>query len=147
MNQLHGLVAVVTVCDRVVVHSAKYWQSAIWLSGGSLEALSYWQPRAQNATERAFRRDIFRSIGSGAATEGNYINLVFITVSTQYATKQIIRSKRKPGRPARGKDPIIALRVPAQTIRAIDKWGGEHASRSEAIRTLIEIGLVSKRKR
>jgi hypothetical protein len=62
--------------------------------------------------------------------------------------KQIkVMSKRKPGRPATGKDPLIALRVPAETIRAIDKWGGEGVSRSEAIRTLIEIGLASKRKR
>jgi len=61
--------------------------------------------------------------------------------------KQIILSKRKPGRPATGRDPLIALRVPAETIRAIDKWGGAGVSRSEAIRTLIEIGLASKRKR
>jgi len=58
-----------------------------------------------------------------------------------------VMSKRKPGRPATGKDPLIALRVPAGTIHAIDKWGGERVSRSEAIRTLIEIGLASKRKR
>jgi hypothetical protein len=43
--------------------------------------------------------------------------------------KQIrVLSKRKPGRPATGKDPLIALRVPAETIRAIDKWGGERVS-------------------
>ena len=47
--------------------------------------------------------------------------------------------KRKRGRPATGKDPLIALRVPAETIAAIDKWGGNRVSRSEAIRTLIEI--------
>jgi len=37
--------------------------------------------------------------------------------------------------------------VPAETIAEINKWGGDRASRSEAIRTLIEIGLASKRKR
>jgi hypothetical protein len=55
--------------------------------------------------------------------------------------------KPKRGLPAIGKDPIIALRVPAETIAQIDKWGGKRVSRSEAIRTLIEIGLASKRKR
>ena len=54
-------------------------------------------------------------------------------------------SKRE--RPTTAKDPVIALRVPAATIAAIDKWGGDRVSRSEAIRTLIEIGLASKRKR
>jgi hypothetical protein len=53
---------------------------------------------------------------------------------------------KKPGRPATGKDPLIALRVPEETICAIDQWGGARVSRSEAIRTLIEIGLASKRK-
>jgi hypothetical protein len=55
--------------------------------------------------------------------------------------------KKKRGRPATGRDPLIALRVPAETIAEIDKWGGGRLSRSEAIRTLIEIGLSSKRKR
>jgi hypothetical protein len=56
--------------------------------------------------------------------------------------------KPKRGRPAAtAKDPLIALRVPAETIAEIDKWGGDRVSRSEAIRTLIEIGLASKRKR
>jgi hypothetical protein len=63
------------------------------------------------------------------------------------AKQSKVMSKRKPGRPATGRDPLIALRVPRETIRAIDKWGGERVSRSEAIRTLIEIGLASKRKR
>ena len=61
------------------------------------------------------------------------------------ATKVVPKSKR--GRPATAKDPLIALRVPAETIAEINKWGGDRASRSEAIRTLIEIGLASKRKR
>jgi hypothetical protein len=51
-------------------------------------------------------------------------------------------SKRE--RPTTEKDPVIALRVPAETIAAIDKWGGDRVSRSEAIH---EIGLASKRKR
>jgi hypothetical protein len=55
--------------------------------------------------------------------------------------------KPKRGRPATAKDPLIALRVPAETIAEIDKWGGDRVWRSEAIRTLIEIGLASKRKR
>jgi len=50
-------------------------------------------------------------------------------------------------RPASDKPPVIALSLPAETIAAIDKWGGYRVSRSEAIRTLIELGLASKRKR
>jgi hypothetical protein len=59
----------------------------------------------------------------------------------------VIPKKKKRGRPATGRDPLIALRVPAETIAEIEKWGGDRLSRSEAIRTLIEIGLASKRKR
>ena len=55
--------------------------------------------------------------------------------------------KPKRGRPATAKNPLIALRVLAKAIAEIDKWGGDRVSRSEAIRTLIEIGLASKRKR
>jgi hypothetical protein len=54
------------------------------------------------------------------------------------ATKLVPKPKR--GRPAAAKDPLIALRVPAEAIAEIDKWGGDRVSRSEAIRTLIEIG-------
>jgi hypothetical protein len=51
--------------------------------------------------------------------------------------------KPKRGRPATAKNPLIALRVLAKAIAEIDKWGGDRVSRSEAIRTLIEINITS----
>jgi len=78
----------------------------------------------------------------------NFVVLIGLTLgTTQMQRKQLVLSKRKAGRPATGRDPIIAWRVTAEAVHPIDKWGGERVSRSEAIRTLIEIGLASKRKR
>jgi len=51
--------------------------------------------------------------------------------------------KPKRGRPATAKNLLIALRVLAKAIAEIDKWGGDRVSRSEAIRTLIEINITS----
>ncbi|MBX9841082.1 MAG: ribbon-helix-helix domain-containing protein [Xanthobacteraceae bacterium] len=57
------------------------------------------------------------------------------------ARKKVIPKKR--GRPATGKDPLVALRLPPELIKAIDAWAAKFgkASRSEAIRTLIETSL------
>jgi Ribbon-helix-helix protein, copG family len=56
---------------------------------------------------------------------------------------------KKRGRPATGKDPMVAMRQPVELTRRIDAWAkanGE-ASRSEAMRRLLETGLArSKRK-
>jgi hypothetical protein len=41
--------------------------------------------------------------------------------------------KKKPGRPATGKDPLYGVRI------------AEGATRSEAIRRLVEIGLKAKK--
>jgi predicted DNA-binding protein len=53
------------------------------------------------------------------------------------------KKKRGRGRPATGHDPTVAVRLPRETIFAIDKWSKENAvrTRSEAIRHLVEKGL------
>jgi hypothetical protein len=52
--------------------------------------------------------------------------------------------KKSRGRPATGKDPVTAIRLPEDLRAAIDKWAAKQdgaPSRSEAIRCLVEIGL------
>jgi hypothetical protein len=58
---------------------------------------------------------------------------------------KVIPKKRGRGRPATGKDPLVALRLPPDLIKAIDSWAARHgaASRSAAIRTMIEGALKS----
>jgi hypothetical protein len=53
---------------------------------------------------------------------------------------------KKRGRPATGKDPLVATRMPPELIRAIDKWAAVHTdgSRSEAIRHLVEQALKAE---
>jgi Ribbon-helix-helix protein, copG family len=53
--------------------------------------------------------------------------------------------KKRPGRPATGTDPLISTRAPTAVIAAIDAWAASNgASRSEAIRRLVELGLAVK---
>ena len=52
--------------------------------------------------------------------------------------------KKKRGRPATGKDPITALRLPPTLLAAVEAWAKKQVddpNRSEAIRRLVEIGL------
>lgn len=52
---------------------------------------------------------------------------------------------KKRGRPATGKDPLVGARFPQELIDAIDAWASQNdASRSEAIRRLVELGLRTK---
>jgi len=61
--------------------------------------------------------------------------------------KSIKVNQKKRGRPATGRDPVSAVRLPVELTAAVDSWGVDHkASRSEAIRRLVEIGLKSKSK-
>jgi Arc/MetJ-type ribon-helix-helix transcriptional regulator len=62
--------------------------------------------------------------------------------------KKSIPVKPKRGRPATGKDPFVGVRLPSQLLDEIKKWSGQHdaASRSEAIRRLVELGLKVKGK-
>jgi Ribbon-helix-helix protein, copG family len=46
--------------------------------------------------------------------------------------------KRRRGRPATGRDPMIGLRLPKDEIAKLDKWAKANGyTRSEAIRRLI----------
>jgi hypothetical protein len=57
--------------------------------------------------------------------------------------------KKKRGRPATGKDPLTALRLPPNLTNAIAQWASEqpdNPNRSAAIRRLIELGLTIKTK-
>src|ERR1700704_819588 len=57
-----------------------------------------------------------------------------------------IAVKPKRGRPATGRDPFIGIRLPATLIESIQAWSEKNdaASRSEAIRRLVELGLEVK---
>ena len=58
---------------------------------------------------------------------------------------KVIPNKRR-GRPATGKDPITALRLPPTLLAAVEAWAKKQVddpNRSEAIRRLVEIGLGS----
>lgn len=58
---------------------------------------------------------------------------------------EVIPKKKKRGRPATGKDPLLAGRVPVSLITALEEWAVRHGvSRSEAIRRLIQRGLESE---
>jgi hypothetical protein len=51
-------------------------------------------------------------------------------------------TKRKRGRPATGRDPVVGGRVPQATIDAMDAWAKAHGkTRSEALGLLIDAGL------
>src|ERR1700730_1371486 len=50
--------------------------------------------------------------------------------------------RRRPGRPATGTDPAVAVRLPPEVLAAVDQWAkSQTESRSEAIRRLVEHGL------
>jgi hypothetical protein len=59
--------------------------------------------------------------------------------------KSVIRKKR--GRPATGQDPVSAIRLPPKLTTSIDRWAAHNgaASRSQAIRRLVELGLAGAR--
>jgi len=59
--------------------------------------------------------------------------------------KSIQIQPKKRGRPATGKDPLVGARFPQELIDAIDDWASQNeSSRSEAIRRLVELGLLAK---
>jgi len=52
---------------------------------------------------------------------------------------KVIPKKRGRGRPATGKDPLVALRLPVELIGKIDDWAKRNSlSRSAAIRSMVE---------
>jgi hypothetical protein len=63
--------------------------------------------------------------------------------------KKSITVKPKRGRPpSGGRDPFVGIRLPASLIEQIGVWSEKHeaATRSEAIRRLVELGLKVKSK-
>jgi hypothetical protein len=58
-----------------------------------------------------------------------------------------VDQKKKRGRPATGRDPMVSARIPAATIGAIDEWARRNeTTRSGAIALLVELGLSVKTK-
>ena len=56
--------------------------------------------------------------------------------------------KKKRGRPATGRDPVTAIRLPEDLRVRVEAWAAklnDTPSRSEAIRRLVEMGLASAR--
>jgi hypothetical protein len=62
--------------------------------------------------------------------------------------KKSIPVKPKRGRPATGRDPFVGIRLPEPLLEEIQAWSEKHeaASRSEAIKRLVELGLKAKGK-
>ena len=61
--------------------------------------------------------------------------------------KSITVKRKKAGRPATGTEPLYGVRISDELIGQIQKWGRENsATRSEAIRRLVELGLKVKGK-
>jgi hypothetical protein len=53
-----------------------------------------------------------------------------------------VTPKKTRGRPATGKDPHVTARMPNNLIVQVEAWAtANDASRSEAIRRLVELGL------
>jgi hypothetical protein len=58
-----------------------------------------------------------------------------------------VAPKKRRGRPATGKDPHVAARMPTALIGEVEAWAKvNRATRSEAIRRLVELGLTVKTK-
>jgi hypothetical protein len=58
-----------------------------------------------------------------------------------------VAPKKRRGRPATGKDPHIAARMPAPLIAEVEAWAAANdTTRSEAFRRLVELGLKAKPK-
>jgi len=54
--------------------------------------------------------------------------------------------KKRRGRPATGKDPHIAARMPPALIAEVEAWAAANdTTRSDAFRRLVEIGLKAKK--
>jgi hypothetical protein len=56
-----------------------------------------------------------------------------------------VAPKKRRGRPATGKDPHIAARMPPELIANVEAWASANdTSRSDAFRRLVELGLTVK---
>jgi Arc/MetJ-type ribon-helix-helix transcriptional regulator len=64
-------------------------------------------------------------------------------------SNKVIPKKRR-GRPATGRDPLTALRLPPSMLNEVETWAADQddePNRSEAIRRLVEIGLKARKER
>jgi hypothetical protein len=60
--------------------------------------------------------------------------------------KSITVKRKKAGRPATGTEPLYGVRISDELMGQIQKWGKDNsATRSEAIRRLVELGLKAKK--
>jgi hypothetical protein len=56
------------------------------------------------------------------------------------------KPRTKRGRPATGRDPVSAVRLPEHLTQEIDRWAEKYElTRSETIRCLVELGLKAKK--
>ena len=61
--------------------------------------------------------------------------------------KSKVTSKRRHGRPPTGRDPQVTSRMPPGLIAEVEAWAtANDATRSEAIRRLVELGLTIRAK-
>lgn len=68
--------------------------------------------------------------------------LLFVYYRNMTKSNTVVQKKR--GRPATGSDPIVQIRMPPDLIDQVDIWAKyQETRRSDAIRRLIEFGLVS----
>jgi hypothetical protein len=61
--------------------------------------------------------------------------------------KSITVHQKKRGRPATGRDPAVTIRLPQETLDAVERWAAEQddkPARSPAIGRLVELGLTVK---
>jgi hypothetical protein len=57
-----------------------------------------------------------------------------------------VTPKKKRGRPATGRDPHVTSRMPQPLIDQVEAWASANgATRSEAFRRLVELGLKAKK--
>jgi hypothetical protein len=62
-------------------------------------------------------------------------------------SKSISVKRKKAGRPATGTEPLYGVRIADALMTQIMDWAkSQEATRSEAIRRLVEIGLKAKSK-
>jgi hypothetical protein len=56
-----------------------------------------------------------------------------------------VHPKKRRGRPATGKDPLVSARLSQELIDRLERWAASNEiSRSEALRRIVELGLKSK---
>jgi hypothetical protein len=70
----------------------------------------------------------------------------FLCITQTMAKSALKVIPKKRGRPATGKDPLVAIRMPQELIDEIDAWAKRYANegRSRAIRRLVDLGLKAK---